>query len=180
MIHINLLGEKEDKTGIYVLQGLALTSVVVLSLGICGFYHGEQISQRDQLEGERLMLETQVARLRKQTKKVDELENKRKLLAEKLMTISKLKAKKQGPARVLDDLTGSIPQRAWLRTVTQRGASVEFAGVALDNQTVSLFMRNLEGSEYFRNIELVRSQQYIRDGVKLQQFSLSAASPPVV
>jgi type IV pilus assembly protein PilN len=174
MIKINLLGEKKDNTALYVLQGLGFGAAVVVAVLLCFVIHTTETSELEYLESQKAVLDVRLAKLRKKTKKVDELEKMRKLKTEKLTTIATLKSKKQGPVRVLADLTESVPERAWLRQVTQRGSSVEFTGIALDNQTVSRFMANLEKSEFFHSVDLLRSAQYIRDDVKLQQFSLSA------
>ncbi|MCB0323734.1 MAG: PilN domain-containing protein [Bdellovibrionales bacterium] len=174
MIRINLLGEKQDKTGIYAIQILSFAAAVLLCLGGCFIAHSTLTSELASLEGEKAVQQSRLAKLRKQTKKVEELEKMRKLREEKLTTIATLKSRKQGPVRVLADLTESVPERAWLLTVTQKGEMVEFGGIALDNQTVSKFMAALEASDYFHSVDLVRSAQYIRDDVKLQQFALSA------
>lgn len=174
MIHINLLGEKKDNTALYAIQTIGFAAVVVLCLGVCGAVHTTETAELEYLESQKSILDVRLAKLRKKTKKVDELEKMRKLQEEKLNTISRLKAKKQGPVRVLADLTEAVPDRAWLKSVTQKGSVVEFSGVALDNQTVSRFMANLEKSDFFHQVDLMRSAQYIRDDVKLQQFSLSA------
>ena len=174
MIHINLLGEKKDNTALYALQTLGFVALVFLCVAACVVVHTTETSELDHLVSQKSILDVRLAKLRKKTKKVDELEKLRALKEEKLNTIAKLKAKKQGPVRVLADLTESVPERAWLRQVTQKGSVVEFTGIALDNQTVSRFMANLEKSDYFQQVDLVRSAQFIRDDVKLQQFSLSA------
>jgi type IV pilus assembly protein PilN len=174
MIRINLLGEKKDNTAIYALQGIAFCLVTALCVAVCVVVHTTETSELNHLIEQKSILDARLAKLQKKTKKVDELEKMRKLKTEKLNTIATLKSKKQGPVRVLADLTESVPERAWLRQVTQKGSVVEFSGIALDNQTVSRFMASLDKSDYFHSVDLLRSAQYIRDGVKLQQFSLSA------
>jgi type IV pilus assembly protein PilN len=174
MIHINLLGEKKDNTALYALQTIGFVALLVLLVGTCVVVHTTETSELEHLASQKSILETRLAKLRLKTKKVDELEKKRKLKEDKLNTIARLKAKKQGPVRVLADLTEAVPDRAWLKQITQKGDVVQFNGVALDNQTVSLFMANLAKSDFFYQVDLLRSAQYIRDDVKLQQFSLSA------
>ncbi len=164
MIHINLLGEKKDNTAFYALQTLGFAVVMTLCVGVCGVVHTTESTELEHLESQKSILEIRLAKLRKKTKKVDDLEKLRKLQKEKLNTISMLKAKKQGPVRVLADLTEAVPERAWLKQVTQKGSVIEFSGVALDNQTVSRFMANLKKSDFFHQVDLL----------KLQQFSLSA------
>jgi type IV pilus assembly protein PilN len=174
MIRINLLGEKKDKTPVYVLQFLLFGFCVLVTLGVCFEHYQGRVSETDSLQRRRTFLESQASRLREKTKAVDALEKNKKLLAEKLITIARLKAKKQGPVRVLDDLTVTIPDRAWLTAVSQKGDEIEFRGIAMDNQTVSHFMESLEKSKYFHSVDLRVSKQYVKDTVKMQQFHVLA------
>ena len=99
---------------------------------------------------------------------------KKKFLSDKLTTIAKLKAKRQGPVQVLDNVTVTIPERAWVTNLSQTTTAMEFKGLAIDPQTVSEFMRNLGDSVFFTTVDLDYSRQFIRDGVKLQEFSIVA------
>lgn len=174
MIRINLFGEKKDNSALYVMQIMAFVFTLILALAGCYLFDDALATERGLLEDEKMLLEVQVKKLRRKTKHVNELEKKRKLLTEKLRTIAKLKSKKQGPVRVLEDMTKRIPERAWLVSISQNSDVLEFRGIALDNQTISRFMQKLKKSEYFKKIELIYSREYMRQGVNLQQFSLSA------
>ncbi|HQH25925.1 MAG TPA: PilN domain-containing protein [Oligoflexia bacterium] len=174
MIRINLLGEKEDRTAIYVLQLASCGLVLALAAGACLYFHMGQAAEMDKLTKRKAALDIRVQDLREQTKAVDLLEKNKTLLSEKLVTIAKLKAKKQGPVRVLDELTRSVPERAWLTAVNQKGEEIGFKGIALDNQTVAQFMEKLKESKYFHNEDLRVSKQYVKDRVKLQQFDVMA------
>jgi type IV pilus assembly protein PilN len=175
MIRINLLGEKKDNRAAYALQILGFGGLVVLTLGASFVHHDSTYTDLELKKQQKVQLEGQLARLKKKTKKVDELEKKRKLLAEKLTTIAKLKARKQAPVRVLNDITSAIPDRAWLSSLDQRADDViQFVGIALDNQTVSRMMVTLEESPQIRDVDLDYTKKFTRDGVNLQEFSLSA------
>ena len=174
MIKINLLGEKVDNTALYTLQLMGFGLVTALALAGCLIHYQGVQSRVSTAETRKETLELQLQRLSKKTKKVDLLEDKKKLLASKLTTIATLKAKKQGPVRVLDDLTLAIPKTAWLNRIQQKGGGIEFKGVALDNQTVSKFMVTLENSAFFQDVDLKHSARTTRDNVKLQEFFLVA------
>lgn len=174
MIRINLLGEKRDNSAIYMLQMLVFGGVLFLVLVACGVVQGAVSGNLEAKEQKKALLNAQVEKLRIKTAKVEELERKRKLLGEKLTTIATLKARKQGPVRVLDGLTASMPSRSWLKGVTQKSESLQFVGIALDNQTVSELMMNLRKSKFYKEVDLGITKQYMRDGVKLQEFTLAA------
>lgn len=174
MIRLNLLDEKVDRSGIHLLHGLVLGLGLLLTAGACFLNYQGLGSQYDSLQNERGLLETKLSKLKKVTKEVEGLEKKKKLLADKLLTIANLKANKSGPVQLLDDLNLAVPERAWLDEVRESSGSIELSGVALDNQTVSDFMDNLEASKFFRDVDLGFSTQVVKDNVKLQSFSLKA------
>lgn len=173
MIRINLLGEKVDRTGTYMLQLVAYIGCVVLTLAGCFAFYGATSSELDSLTEEKGMLERRLAKLEKETKEVDDLEKKRGVLKEKLNTIALLKARKQGPVKVLDNINSAIPERAWLKALKEKGGVLEIDGIALDNQTVAQFMKNLEQQKTFGTVDLVESSEFVKDEVKLKQFILS-------
>jgi len=174
MIRLNLLDEKVDKTGLYLLQGLAAGVALFLATGACFLNYQSMSSKLSLLESEKESLETKLKELKKVTLEVEGLEEKKGLLREKLLTIANLKANKSGPVQLLDDLNLAIPDRAWLENVKQSEGKVEIEGVALDNQTVSDFMENLEASDFFSGVDLGYSNQIEKDNVKLQSFALVA------
>lgn len=174
MIRINLLGEKVDKTAVYVLQVMAFVLSMVLVSATCLFAHDAANQELESLTQNHQLLSMRLNKLRQKTKKVEKLEEQKKLLKDKLLTIATLKANKQGPVRVLDDLSNLIPEHAWLTDVTEKGSRLELGGVALDNQTIAGFMSRLEQSNYFEGVELLFALHHEEDGVKLKKFSLSA------
>ncbi len=174
MIRVNLLGEKVDYSQLHVFELLgfgALTTVLVLVCGAMQF----SLSQRlDNLQHERQQLEQRVTVLKHKTSEVEDLEKKKKFLADKLITIANLKSKKQGPAKLLNELTTAVPERSWLTGISQKSGAVEITGIALDNQTVSQFMALLGQSKTFSSVELLFSRQQVKENVKMQEFSVNA------
>ena len=175
MIRVNLLKEEIDNSKLYMVQGIAYLALMGLAFGACTFLVSAEKSKITELESEKSKLDGQIAKLKKDTEKVEGLEEKKVVLKQKLMTISLLKAKKYGPVRVLDDLNLSIPERSWLMAVTEKDSRIEIDGVALDDQTVSDFMMKLEESEYFSDVDLIQSREHEKDGVLLRDFTLTAA-----
>ncbi len=172
MIRINLLGEKQDNAVLHSLQAFAFGCVVVLAMAACYVHYSATTAELELAQREKTLLNQRLATLREKTKKVENLEKSKTLLKEKLMTISELKAKKNGPVHVLHDITQAIPQQAWLTGVSQKSDALEFQGFALDNQTISVFMKSLEASPYFGAVDLVDSRLQKKDGVPLQKFIL--------
>lgn len=172
MIRINLLGEKQDNAVLHTLQVFAFGCVMLLSMAACYVHYSATSTELELAQREKTLLNQRLVALREKTKKVENLEKSKLLLKEKLMTISELKAKKNGPVHVLHDITQAIPQQAWLTGISQKSDALEFQGFALDNQTISVFMKTLEASPYFGAVDLVDSRLQKKDGVPLQKFIL--------
>lgn len=172
MIKINLQGEKKDMTLVYAAHILVTTGSSFLLVLVLFFMQLSANSTEESGEMKKQTLHAEDTKLSKITKEVEELDNKRKWLADKLTTISRLKAVKQAPVQVLAALSDATPDKAWIKSMNKRGDAMEFAGVALDNQTISLLMKQLEDQPFFDKIDLVFSKQYFKDNVGLKEFSL--------
>ena len=137
MIKINLLGEEVDRSGLYLLQLIGFLGMIALTLGGCYLMKSGKSNHLAELKDEKSQLEIKLARLKKQTKEAEDLEEKKQFLKDKLTTIATLKANKYGPVRMMDDINGAIPERAWLKEITEKNRDLILTGVALDNQTVA-------------------------------------------
>jgi len=173
MIRINLLGETKDYSVYYFLNAVSLLAALISTGVVCFLLSSDIGNQKADLISKQDNLKRQETRLATKTKEVEGLEQKKKLLSDKLSTIARLKALKQAPVLVLDALTKEIPERAWVKTIVKRGETMEFQGVALDNQTVSVFIKELNTSPFFSSVDLVVSKQLEQDGVALKEFSLN-------
>ena len=172
MIKINLLGEevKDGGNNIWWLVGFGATAIVlVVGFALAYLSLGSAIEEQ---KSQTQLLEAKLENLKKTTKEVRELEVKRKELRDKLAVIATLKLNKTGPVRVMDDLNQALPERAWLKGVTEKEKVMTIQGLALDNPTISAFMKAMEGSPYFRDINLVASKQADWQGSKIKQFDL--------
>lgn len=174
MIRINLLGEKPDYGPIYALQATLFAVVMAFGVFICFVIHETMTDRIDSLNADKASYEGQLAKLKDKTQRVEELEKNKALLRTKLTTIAKLKMNKSGPVHILADLTEAIPERAWLMQSSQKGETMEIRGLALDPQTVSNFMRKLEETPSFGEVDLSYSKQMMKDNVPIQEFSLLA------
>lgn len=159
MIKVNLLGDSTviDHTGKYLLMGYI--ACLLLVCGVSFVFYSSSAREIADLQDESDSLNSRLTGLQKQTKEANDLEAKRTELNQKLAVIARLKKNKLGPVRVLDDLNLAVPTRSWLTQVTEADGKFTLYGRALDNQTVADFMRELEASDYFSNVDLVETNQ---------------------
>ena len=159
MIKINLLGEEVDNSVKIFLHTIGLSGGIASILLGCFIFHNSMLGRLEDTEQQASFSEQTLDKLREKTKKVENLEKDRNLLKDKLTTIARLKLKKNGPVHILDDLTTAVPERSWMTGIVNKGEGLQFEGIALDPQTVSIFMARLEASPWFSTVELVYSSQ---------------------
>jgi type IV pilus assembly protein PilN len=160
MIRINLLPIKEARRAIGRRQQMSVAllsvSVALLVMVVPYVLQGRKLGLLDRdIE----QLNAEIAKLNAQTKEVRDLEKKRAELQAKLRVIDDLKQKRVGPVRMLEDLSGATPQKLWLVSFSEVNAQATITGMALDNQTIAAFMRQLQASPYFFDVDLVETSQ---------------------
>lgn len=183
MIRINLLPvraaqKREALRGQMVIVGLTLVGTVLA----CGGVYATMLMQISAEQEAKAAKENELLQLRKAIGEVDHFKKLQSELQEKLSILETLKQGKTGPVRLLDSLSSALPEKLWLTSFKESGGTVNIGGLGMSEETVAVFMRNLEESPYFRNVELqVTEQTSLSDGPRLQKFELSCAveSPAV-
>lgn len=178
MTRINLLPVKEaqlanqrrQQISVAVL-GACLVAVLMVAPYIL------QKREIARLDEEIESLKVEVARYEAMTREVKDLDKRRADLQAKLDVIADLDRKRVGPARVLLDLSESVPEKLWVEDFGETSGSANIVGWALDNQTVAAFMRQLEASDYFNNVDLTEATQ--PDGTGQQVRALPGAGAAV-
>ena len=173
MIRINLLpvrAKKKRNTSIY--QLVAMASVVLVGLLGAAIAHAAFQGRVEEQEKKIADNQTEIKRLEKIIGEVKDLEKQREKLKNQLGVIEKLERGKAGPVKVLDELSGSIPKRVWITGFREQGGSLSLSGTAMDNADISEFMRALQKSPRFQDIQLKFAQSDARDGVTIYNFEI--------
>lgn len=174
MIKINLLGGDELTEGnntIWIAGWAASLLIVVIVLVLINANVNSKISVLEDDTGE---LKRKLASLQEVTKEVRHLEKLESELNSKLAVIATLKKSKIGPVRILDDLNVALPERAWITQVKEDRGRMVLVGYALDDHTISEFMKVLESSDYFGVVDLDHSKQVKVEGAKIRAFRITA------
>jgi type IV pilus assembly protein PilN len=174
MIKINLLLVREARQKESVRQQMVILllflAVTVMVMGGVQMYLVSRIhSARDSI----VRAEDEIRQLKT---KIGEIENLKKLQEEvrkKLDVLKQLRAGKSGPVKRLAALSDSIPDKVWLTRYTEAGEAVSIGGTAFTEELIADFMRNLEGSRQFHQVELLVSEQVDLSGVKVKRFDLT-------
>jgi len=177
MIRINLLPTKEKAEAAQQRQEVSLFGMALIALvGVCALLSFNQSRRLSGLDHEIETLQATLKSLESKVKDVADLDQKRKDLDAKLKVIADLGHKRIGPAEALKDLGGATPDRAWLTEFTEVAGGATLTGQAVDNQTIAEFLRELDGSEYFKSVDLVETTAATEAGaeVRLRKFIMKA------
>jgi type IV pilus assembly protein PilN len=183
MIRINLLPVKETQRAIGRRQQVSVALLAfVLALLVMIIPYMLQGRTLGRLDTGIEQLRAEIKKLDEQTREARDLDKKRKELEAKLKVIGDLNRKRVGPVHILEDLSAATPEKLWVVDFTDTGGQATITGMALDNQTIAVFMRQLETSKYFFEVDLVETSQSqpIRgvisgaDGGALKKFIIKA------
>ena len=175
MIEINLLPHREARRAADLRESLVVLvfGSCVLAGGIWWMHTGVQEEIAEARRGVR-QLEANIERFRPQQEKVAEFKAYKQKLTLKLDVIEGLDRARSGPLRLLDELAERAPERLWLTGLSTEGRNVTLQGESLDTGVVADFLRSLNESKYFDNVDLDQTSRGEMDGLKVVRFSIRA------
>jgi len=176
MMEINLLPHREARRAADLRETVA---VLVLGLVVVGggiFLTDKGVkSDLDAAEASVAQLQADIERYEPQKKLVKKFKKRKKQLKSKLDVIDSLEQARNGPVRVLDELSERVPDRLWLTSVETKGKGIKLEGQSLDTDVVADFLRGLNASPYFKNVDLDKtSGGKVVKGVRLVNFEIRA------
>ena len=165
MIHINLLGVEQQKArqpiafDIGQIVTVACSLVLVATVLLVGWWYwslrGESLRVDEELAAGR----QEAARLQPLLVEVEQFEEQRARLQERVALIEQLRGGQTIPVQLLDHVSRSLPDRLWLTLMQQEDDEVTIAGRTTTLIALSDFVGNLAGGELLRTpIEIVNSQ----------------------
>ena len=189
MIRINLLAVDRDRakrrpsastSGPQVAQQritLACSLILVLTgLGLGWWYWSLKV-QSDRIEEDIVTSQKETARLRTLIQQVQTNDARRAQLQERVGLIEELRKGREGAARMLDEISRSLPDMLWLTEVKQQGADLTITGRCTSLTALSDFVDNLKLGGYFKPVEILDSQVESTQpagGGGLTRFSIKA------
>ena len=175
MIEINLLPVREEKRKADVRQFAAMLGAsFVGSVVLAGLVHTKLIADVVSTRSSLVSLQKQIDAFKPQLEQVERYRATKQAIEAKLAVIGKLERSRSGPLHILSELSAHVPERLWLLGLDAKNEQVRVRGMSLDNELVALFMTALGDSPYFENVELLETEAKDVDGLRLNQFELSA------
>lgn len=175
MARVNLLPwraelRRQQRTEFLTLVGIC----AVVALGVWGLVHYHFIERIDFQTERNSFLKTEIAKLDKQIKEIQELEKEKERLIARMKAIEGLQTSRPIIVHLFDEMVTALPDGVYLTEIKQSGTSIELHGVAESNARVSTFMRNIEKSEWLKNPKLEIIQTTDQDNRRIASFTLKA------
>jgi type IV pilus assembly protein PilN len=162
MIRINLLASEraQAKKKLTFQSGQKITVGCTLILVLTGLFIGWRywslMRQSAQLDSDLAKAQQEAARLHSVIQQVQEFEQRKAQLSQRVVLIEDLRKEQKGPVHMLDEISKALPPMLWLTEVKQVAADVVIDGTSTTQTGVSDFVNNLEGSGYFKkSIDIV-------------------------
>jgi len=168
MIRVNLLaGERstvKKKSVAFNLAGqkmtIAASLILVVTAAGIGWRYWSLTNQSKRLDEEISAAQQETARLHSVILQVQQYEQRRAQLQQRVALIEELRRGQTGPVHMLDQVSRALPPMLWLTSLRQLGpdGAVLIEGRATTQTTVSDFVNNLEATGYFKkSIDIVNT-----------------------
>ena len=174
MPRINLLPHRESKRRerklAFVVALVAAAGAGIVTSFAAYLLYGSMIEQQQHRND---LLRREIKTLDKQIEEINDLESSKQKFIARMEIIEKLQRSRPEIVHVFDEIVRTLPEGVYLTAVKQTGMKLKFDGVAQSSTRVSSFMRNIDGSQWLRNPELLVVQTK-KDSGSGSSFTLTA------
>lgn len=87
--------------------------------------------------------------------------------------LERLKQDNQTLLKILEAISSSLPDKAWLNALSQKENKMILEGYALNHNIVSRFLQELENSKFFGTVKIVKIEQLSQKEGLLKKFTIS-------
>jgi type IV pilus assembly protein PilN len=188
MIRINLLSRERSRprsrkapTEAGHKITVASTLILVGAGLVIGWWYWSLDQRASRISDELAAAEQETARLRTIIVLVQQFDQRKAQLQERVTLIEQLRKGQSGPVHLLDEVSRGLPDMLWLTALEQTGGDVSIEGRCTAYPSLSDFVANLQNSGWFtRPVEIVDSQVERPAGadIDLIRFTVKAKFAP--
>ena len=173
MIRINLLPRLEivepKRRGELLIGLLAILAVI----GVILVTHYGQKAKIKRVRNDISVAEKRINELQEIERRVNEFKAKNEEIKRRIQIIIDLENRRSGPLYVMDSLSTSIPDRAWIDEIKTKGGYATIKGIAWNEFTVADFLKALQESKFFKAVNVsVIEKENIRN-LNLRSFEIN-------
>lgn len=185
-------------------QFLYLGVALLLTVGGVIFFHLQTAGQLEDIKRRNTILQADVARLKQEVGDYDKVRAQREELLRQRKTIQALEAGRTGPVYLLREMSEILspgkgptfdrityeetlrrdpnagfnaswdPRRVWVEGYAEDHKQIKLRGSAKSNEDVAEFLKRLNSSVFFSDVNLDSTNQTSGRSIKYVTFSLSA------
>lgn len=169
MAKINLRPWREELRAEKQKQFLTVLAGVFLVAGGAGFlWHTMMMNAIEYQTQRNGFIKNEIALLEQQIKEIDELKRRRDALIERMQVIQDLQGRRPVIVRVFDEMVKTVPEGVYFTSVKKAGTVLNLEGIGDSNSRISALMRNLDGSEWFKEPNLTSVKAWPENEQKSQ------------
>lgn len=171
---INLLPHREmrrkqQQQQFFIMLGVIAVTGVAIWFMVHTFLDGQLTNQ----QARNTYLEGEIVKLDKEIAEINKLKEQTAALLKRKQVVETLQGNRAEVVHLLDQLIRQLPDGMYLRSIKQQGTKVAISGYTQSQARVSTLMRNLEGSQYLQNANLVEIKSATAAGARINEFTMN-------
>ncbi len=171
---INLLPHREMRRKQQQTQFFIMLGVVIVSgIAIWGVVHTYLDNQLTNQQARNKYLEGEIVKLDKEIAEINKLKEQTAALLKRKQVVETLQSNRAEVVHLLDQLIRQLPDGMYLKSIKQQGTKVAISGYTQSQARVSTLMRNLEGSQYLQNANLVEIKAATAGGARINELMMN-------
>lgn len=173
MAKINLLPWREAYRAEKKKEFVTLLGMVLIFAAVVAFGWDRVVnSQIDSQVSRNQLLKTEIAKLDKQVKEIDELTKRRQNLLDRIKVIQEVQGNRPEIVKIYDEFVRAVPDGVYFSKMDRKGESISLVGFAKSNSRVSVLMRRLDASYKFTEPNLTKVEANDALGENGSQFEM--------
>ena len=173
MAKINLLPWREAYRAEKKKEFVTLLGMVLIFAAVVAFGWDRVVnSQIDSQVSRNQLLKTEIAKLDKQVKEIDELTKRRQNLLDRIKVIQEVQSNRPEIVKIYDEFVRAVPDGVYLTEMERKAESISLVGFAKSNSRVSVLMRRLDASYKFTEPNLTKVEANDVLGENGSQFEM--------
>jgi type IV pilus assembly protein PilN len=171
---INLLPHREMRRKQQQQQFFIMLGVIVAISGVIWFaVHSYLDGQFTNQEARNKYLSDEIVKLDKEIAEINKLKEQTAALLKRKQVVETLQSNRAEVVHLMDQLIRQLPDGMYLKSIKQSGTKVAISGYTQSQARVSTLMRNLEGSQYIQNANLVEIKAATVGGARINEFTMN-------
>lgn len=174
MARINLLPHREmrrkrqQQQFILMLAFVAATGIAVW-FSVHTYLDGVLTNQ----QARNSYLQSEIVKLDKEIAEINKLKEQTAALLKRKQVVETLQDNRAEVVHLLDQMVRQLPDGMYLKSIKQQGSKVTISGYTQSQARVSTLMRNLEGSQYLKDANLVEIKASVQGGQRINEFTMN-------